>query len=218
MITVVLADDHAVVRQGLRTLLEAQPDMKVIGQAGDGLEALQLLDHLRPDVLVVDLMMPGLNGIEVARTVRQHLPQTHIVVLSMHANEAYVLEALHVGASAYVLKAAHSDELITAIREAAAGHRYLGSPLSEHAIAAYLEKSKVAALDPYETLTERERQVLHLVAEGRGNADIADALSISPRTAETHRSNLMHKLGLHSHTDVIRYALRRGLIPMQDEN
>jgi len=215
MTTVVLADDHHVVRQGLRSLLEAEPGLSVVGETGDGLEAAQLVERLQPDVLVLDLMMPGLNGLEVTRQVSQRSPRTHVVILSMHPNEAYVLEALRAGAAAYVLKESTSAELVHAIREAVAGRRYLSPPLSERAIEVYMQKAESAALDPYETLTAREREVLHLAAEGHTNAEIADRLFISRRTVETHRANLMRKLGLRTQTDLISYALRRGILPME---
>ena len=211
-----LADDHRVVRQGLRALLEAEPDFRVIGEAGDGLEALQMVEQLKPNVLVLDLMMPGLNGLEVARQLNKHSPQTRTVVLSMYSNEAYVLEALGNGASAYVLKDSSSADLVHAVREVAAGRRYLSPPLSDRAIEAYQEKAKAATLDKYETLTTREREVLQLAAEGHTNTEIAARLGISSRTAEAHRSNLMHKLALHTQADLIRYALRRGIIPMDN--
>ncbi len=215
MTTIVLADDHHIVRQGLRSLLEAESDFSVVGETGDGVEAAQLVERLRPDVLVLDLMMPGLNGLEVTRQVSQRSPQTRVVILSMHANEAHVLEALRAGAVAYVLKESTSAELVRAVREAVAGRRYLSPPLSERAIEAYMQKAESVALDPYETLTAREREVLYLVAEGHTNAEIADRLFISRRTVETHRANLMRKLDLRTQTDLISYALRRGILPME---
>ena len=216
MTTIVLADDHHVVRQGLRALLETESDFRVIGEAGNGLEALQLARQLKPNVLVLDLMMPILNGLEVTRQICKQPSQTRVVILSMYANEAYVLEALGNGASAYVMKDSSSADLLLAVREVAAGRRYLSPPLSDRAIEVYQEKAKAATLDKYETLTTREREVLQLTAEGHTNADIAARLGISSRTAETHRSNLMHKLSLHTQADLIRYALRRGIIPMEE--
>jgi two-component system, NarL family, response regulator NreC len=213
-VTIVLADDHHVMRQGLRMLLEAQEDFCVVAEAGDGLEAVKLVEHLKPCVLIVDLMMPGINGLEVARQVSHHSPQTHIIVLSMYGNEPYVLEALRNGAAGYVLKDANAAELLRAVHEVVVGRRYLSPPLSEHAIEAYLQKAEGAVLDLYETLTTREREVLQLAAEGRTNADIAAALYVSPRTVETHRAHLMHKLELHTQADLIRYALKRGILPM----
>ncbi len=216
MTTIVLADDHHVVRQGLRALLEAESDFNVVGEAGDGLEALQMVELLKPNVLVLDLMMPGLNGLEVTRQTIKHTSQTRVVILSMYANEAYVLEALGNGASAYVVKDSSSADLVLAVREVALGRRYLSPPLSDRAIEVYQEKAKAATLDKYETLTTREREVLQLTAEGHTSAEIAGRLGISSRTAETHRSNLMHKLDLHTQADLIRYALRRGIIPMEE--
>ncbi len=215
MTTIVLADDHHVVRQGLRSLLEAEPDFSVVGETGDGLEAAQLVERLQPDVLVLDLMMPGLNGLAVTRQVNQRSRHTCVVILSMYANEAYVLEALRAGAAAYVLKESTAAELVRAVREAVAGRRYLSPPLSERAIESYMQKAESAELDPYETLTAREREVLHLVTEGHTNAEIAARLFISRRTVESHRANLMRKLGLRTQTDLIRYALRRGILPME---
>jgi len=215
MTTIALADDHQVVRQGLQSLLEAEPDFSVVGETGNGIEAVQLVERLQPDVLVLDLMMPGLNGLEVTRQVSQRSPQTHVVILSMYANEAHVIEALRAGAAAYVLKESSSAELVHAVREAVAGRHYLSPPLSERAIEIYMQKAESTALDRYETLTAREREVLHLVAEGHTNAEIADQLFISRRTVETHRANLMRKLDLRTQTDLISYALRRGILPME---
>ncbi len=216
MTTIVLADDHLIVREGLRALLEVEQDLKVVGEAGDGLEAMQQVERLNPKVMVLDLMMPGLGGLDVLRQLKKRVPQTQIVILSMYANEAYVLEALSNGASAYVLKDSSSADLVLAVREAAAGRRYLSPPLSARAIEAYQEKAKASTLDRYDTLTAREREVLHLAAEGLTNNEVASRLGISSRTAETHRSNLIHKLDLRSHADLIRLALRRGIIPMED--
>jgi DNA-binding NarL/FixJ family response regulator len=211
--TIVLADDHVVVRQGLRALLEAEPDFAIVAEAADGLEVADLVERLKADVLVLDLMLPGLNGLEVTRQVQQRWPQTRIVILSMYANEAYVLEALRNGAAAYVLKEASAADLVRAIREVMAGRRYLSPPLSESAIELYVQKAKAAPRDAYEALTTREREVLQLAAEGQSNPEIADRLGISARTVETHRANLMHKLDLRSQTDLVRYALRRGILP-----
>lgn len=209
---IVLADDHPIVRQGLRALLEAETDFQLVGEAGDGLEAVGLVERVKPDVLVLDLMMPGLAGFEVARQTRQRSPQTRIVILSMHADEGYVLEALTAGASAYVLKKSATADLVKAIRDAIAGRRFLSPPLSEHLIDAYVEKTKSAPLDSYNTLTPREREVLQLAAEGHTNAKIATRLSISPRTVEMHRASVMRKLGLQNQVELVRYALQRGIL------
>jgi len=196
--------------------MDAQKDFEVVGEPGDGLAAIRLVEKLKPHVLLVDMMMPGLNGLEVTRQITQRGLPAKVVVLSMHSNEAYVLEAMKNGAAAYVLKDSTSAELIRAVHEAVAGRRYLSPPLSERAIEVYLQKARTTeTLDRYETLTTREREVLHLGAEGHTNAEIAARLFISPRTVETHRANLMHKLGLRTHTDLIRYALRRGILSME---
>jgi len=213
---ILLADDHRVVREGFRALLESEPDFEIVAETGDGLDAVRLVEQHKPHVLVVDLMMPGLNGLEVARQISQRVARTRIVVLSMHANEAYVLEALKNGASAYVLKDASAAELVRAVREALAGRRYLSPPLSEPAIESYIQRAKTSdSLDLYDTLTNREREVFQLAAEGHTNNEIASRLFISPRTVETHRANVMHKLGLRSQTDLVRFALQRGILPME---
>jgi two-component system, NarL family, response regulator NreC len=215
VLTIVLADDHPIVRQGLRALLEAEPGWSVIGEAGDGLQAVELVERLKPGVLVADLMMSGINGLEVARQVSQRCPQTRVVILSMHANEAYVMEALRNGAAGYVLKDSSAGDLVHALREVGVGRHYLSPPLSERAIAAYIERAGQAAMDPYDSLTNREREILQLAAEGYNNQEIAERLTISPRTAETHRANLMRKLALRNQTDLVRYALRRGILPLE---
>jgi len=209
-----VADDHRIVREGLRVLLEAEKGIAIVGETGDGLKVPDLVQKLNPHVLIVDLMMPGLNGLEVTRQVAKRSPTTRIIILSMHANEAYVMEALRNGASGYVLKDSGMEELVRAIFEVNAGRHYLGSPLSERAIELYSEKAVEAELDVYETLTRREREGLHLAAESKTNRKIAARLSISQRTVETHKANLMRKLNLHSQTELIRFALQRGIIPL----
>ena len=214
MIRIVLAEDHAVVREGFRAILEAAGDFSIVGETGDGLEAIQLVTSEAPDVLIVDLMMPGLSGLEVIRQVHRRSPETGIVVLSVHDDEAYVLEALRNGASAYVLKRSRASELKKAVREVTQGRRYLGPPLSERAIETYQRALQEEAVleDPYAFLTNREREVLHLTVAGHTSTNIGEQLSISPRTVEKHRSNLMQKLGLHRKAELVQYALSRGLI------
>jgi DNA-binding NarL/FixJ family response regulator len=211
-VRVVVADDHALVRQGLCRVLEASGDCAVVGEAGTGLDVLPLVQQLRPDVLVLDLMLPGLGGLEVTRQVRRQCPATRVLILSMHATEPYVLEALRSGASGYLLKSGPSGEVLEGVQAAVAGRHYLSPPLSERAIQAYAERAQ-GAEDVYDTLTTREREVLQLAAEGRANAAIAERLGISARTVETHRAHLMRKLGLDSAADLIRYSIRRGLLP-----
>ena len=210
--TVVLVDDHTVVRQGLRALLEAEGDLRIVGEAEDGLQAVELAKRLKPDVMVLDLVMPGLNGLEVARQCVQQTPKPCIVVLSMHADEAYVVQALSAGALGYVLKRSTGAELVHAIREALAGRRHLSAPLSDGLIEAYLRKVKGEEHDPYNTLTTREREVLQQSAEGHTSPEIAARLVVSPRTVEMHRANMMQKLALHSQAELVRYALQRGIL------
>ena len=212
MTTIVLADDHLVVRKGMRLLLEAEQDFALVGEAEDGLEAVDLAERLRPDVLVLDLMMPGLNGIEVTRQALKRSPHTKIVILSMHANDEYVLEALRNGATGYVLKDAGADELVAAVRAVSGGERYLSPELAERAIDAYVRQTEETTLDRYETLTDRERGVLHLAADGLTNVEIAARLSLSPRTVENHRANMMRKLGVTNQTELVRYAIKRGIV------
>ena len=213
MIRIILADDHKVVRTGLQALLRSEADLDVIGQCGDGLEAIKLADELLPDVMVVDVIMGGVSGLEVTRQVHKKYPQIGIVILSMHNNEGYVLEALRSGAKAYVLKDSGPEELIKAIREVHAGRRYLSTSLSERAIDVYLHQSEMGSATPLNQLTTREREILQLTAQGYTNARIAEVLYISRRTVETHRANLMQKLDLHNHGQLIQYATDNGLIP-----
>lgn len=215
--TVVVADDHPLVRQGLRALLESEQDFTVIGEAMDGLTTVHVVEQLRPDVLLLDVMMGGLNGLEVARRVSRLAPKTRVVILSMHANEPYVLEALRHGVAGYILKEASPDEVLRGLREVAAGGRFLSTSLSERAIDAYARSGPTMPLDLYETLTAREREVLQLTAEECTATEIAARLGISPRTVESHRMAFMRKLGLHSQADLIRYAIRQGILPMDCE-
>ena len=199
----------------MRALLESEPDFSVKGEAGDGLEAVRLAECLHPDVLVLDLMMPGLTGLEVLRIVRKRSPQTRVVVLSMHGNNAFIAEALKNGATGYVLKGSDEKDLVRAVREAAAGTRFLSPPVTEIAIDAYIEQAKAGPFDPHETLTTREREALQQVAEGKTSPEIAARLHISQRTVENHRAHLMRKLGLENQSELIRYAVRHGLIPLE---
>ncbi len=212
-ITIVLADDHPIVRQGLRALLDREPDCSVMGEATDGHTALALVERLKPSVLIVDLKMPGLDGLEVTRRVSSQSPHTRVLVLSMYANAAYVTEALQHGAAGYVLKDTDTINLVRAVRTVAAGERYLSPSISDLVIEAYLQKTKGGSSDPYETLTPRERLILRLIAEGHPNAEIAAELAISPRTVETHRAHMMQKLGLKTRTELVRYGLRREIVP-----
>jgi DNA-binding NarL/FixJ family response regulator len=210
---IILADGHDLIRQGLRNLLEAEPGFSIVGEATRQSETIELVEQLRPDVLIVDWAI----GLNVATQVAQRLPQTHILVLSMSADEAYALEALRKGATGYALKTSSADELVHAVLDVAAGRRYLSPMLSERVIEFYVsERAEDRTLDAYATLTNREREIFQWVATGLSNAEIAERLTISPRTVETHRANMMHKLGLRTQSDLIRYAVRRGLISLED--
>lgn len=212
-ITVALADDHHIVRQGLRLVLERSIEFKLAGEAGDGLEAVDLVEKEAPNVLVIDLMIPRLHGLEVIKQVSKKHPDTKTLVLSMYSDEPFVMEALRNGASGYLLKDCDGDEFLKAIRTVAAGKRYLTDVLAERALSGYIEHPGKSSLDVYDTLTNRERTVLQLAAEGLSSSKIAAKLFISPRTAETHRANLMRKLSLSSQTDLVRFAIRKGIIP-----
>jgi DNA-binding NarL/FixJ family response regulator len=207
---IALADDHRVVLDGLRAVLAAQADFEIVGDAVDAPGVLSLVERTKPDVLVLDLMMPGANGIEIARELAKSAPAVRIVILSMHANEGYVAEALRSGATAYVLKNCPTEELVQAIRMAARGQRHVSGVL-EHEIERYLSQMK-SAVDPMDTLTAREREVLQLVGEGKKNREVAKLLGIGSRTVESHRENMMRKLGLRSTADVVLFAVRRGMV------
>src|ERR1700738_4152696 len=211
-ISIVLADDHAVVRRGLQAVLEQERDFSIVGVAFDGLEAVRVTEQVKPDVVVLDLMMPGLSGLEVLRILRERSPRTRIVILSMHGSRAFVARALQSGATGYVLKDSTEEDLSPAVREAAAGRRFLSPPVSDTAIDAYIELSKTSSFDPHDTLTPRQREVLQGTAEGKTNAEMAARLNISQRTVENHRAVLMQKLGLQNQTELIRHAMRHGLI------
>lgn len=212
MITTVIADDHSIVRQGVRALLDAEEDFEVIAEAEDGLGAYTAIEKYEPNVAILDTMMPGLNGIEVTRHVRERSLDTRIMILSMYSDEVFVLEALRNGADGYVLKNETTEVLVQAIRDVLEGKRFLSQPLSDRAINSYVNKAMSVVPDEYDSLTPREREIFQLMAEGNTNVQIGDRLSISPRTVEGHRTNVLKKLQLSNHTELIRYAIRRGVI------
>ncbi|AKG53706.1 DNA-binding response regulator [Dehalogenimonas sp. WBC-2] len=213
-VTIILADDHSMVRSGIKAMLEIQADFEVIGEYEDGLDAVKLVETLHPDVLVVDLMLGSISGIEVCHQAIKRSPRTSIILLSMYSNEIYVQGALRAGARGYVLKESTVDELVNAVREVMAGRHYLSTSLSQRAIASYIKQTETeSVIDAYEQLSTREREVLHLVVRGCTGADIAKRLFISPRTVEAHRANLMRKLDVKNQSQLLRYALQRGIIP-----
>lgn len=214
-IRVLLVDDHPVLRVGLRTLLESEPDMEVVGEAGDGQEAVELARRLCPDVVVMDIAMPGVNGLEATRRIRamDDCETLKVLVLTVHAQERYLFPVLQAGASGYVLKSAADTELVTAIRVVANGGVFLYPSAARMLLEDYLHRARLGEeKDSYETLGERERDVLRLAAEGYTASEIAERLSLSVKTVETYRARIMEKLGLHSRADLVRYALRRGLL------
>ena len=212
-IRILLADDHAVMRTGLRLVLERQPDFDVVAEASDGREAVGLAQQHHPEVVVMDVTMPNLNGIEAARQICTALPQTGIVMLSMHSDEAYVLRALKAGARGYLLKESAESDLIAAIRAVKAGKAFFSPAVSRMLVEDYVRQLQDREIeDSYELLTTREREILQLIAEGRSNKEIANILNLSLYTIETHRGNLMEKLNLHTVPELILYAVRKGVI------
>ena len=211
MITAIIADDHEIVRRGLRAVFEREGSCQVVAEASDGLTAVQLVEKHKPTLLILDLNMPRLHGIEVLRQTRASSPHTKVIILSMHNDEPYVIETLRAGAMAYILKGSESEEIVRAMQEVLAGKRFLSAPLSEWAINALVAKP-ADDNDPLQSVTPRERMVLQLAAEGVSTSEIAEKLFISPRTAETHKTNLMRKLGLQTQTDLVRFAIRKGVI------
>ncbi len=212
-IRVLIADDHAIVRDGLRQLLKSQADMEVVGEAEDGLIALERVKKLRPDVVVMDIAMPRLSGLEAIALIREAVPETKIVVLSMHDKETYVQQVLAAGAIGYVLKASPSSDILQAIRSAHRNDYFLSSKLHAEVIGAYLRKSTDShALKGYDLLTDREQQVFRLVAQGSSTAEIARILCVSPKTVEKHRASVMAKLGIHDRLALLKYAIKIGVV------
>lgn len=208
---VLIADDHTMVRESLVSVLQAAGDVQVVAQAADGIEALELALQTRPDVVVADLSMPRLNGLEVVRRLREALPQTRVLVLTMHGEDEYVLQAVRAGASGYLVKDSAASELLSALRSLHAGRGHFG-PQAAKALAEQLQRPERPLDDPYGRLTGREREVFHLIAEGMTTKDIAQRLGISTKTAENHRGRVLDKLGVRNTAELVRYALRKGLV------
>lgn len=215
-VTILLVDDHTVVRSALRGMLDDDPGLHVVGEGADGLAAIRLAARLRPQVLVLDLMLPGLHGLEVVRRVTKEVPGTAIVILSMHADEAYALAALKRGALSYVLKSSSTADLITAVQAAATGRAFLSPPLADRLATWNRSDPDPMSDGRYESLTSREREVLQLAAEGRTNSAIGRVLHIGTRTVETHRARLLAKLELRGQSDLVRYAIRRGILSLEE--
>ncbi len=212
-IRILLADDHTVVRKGLRLLLESHAGFEVVADAADGREAVSLADAHKPDVVVIDVAMPNLNGIEAARQIAARAPQTAVVFLSMHSDEGYVLKALKAGARGYLLKDSAEYDLVSAVKAVSEGKAFFSPAISKMLVEDYMRRMQEQQVeDSYELLTTREREVLQLLAEGKNNKDVANLLNLSLYTVETHRSNIFQKLNLHSSAELILYAIRKGVI------
>jgi two-component system response regulator NreC len=221
-IRLLLADDHAVVRSGLRLLLESQPEMKIVGEAENGAEAIQRTAELRPDVVLMDVEMPGINGIEATRRIRAESPATAVLALTMYEDDQYFFEMLRAGAAGYVPKRAAPDELVSAIRVVSRGDVFLYPSLAGRLVQDYLQRRDVDAQEPpadegdSRRPTPREQEVLTLIAQGLSNGEIGEQLVISAKTVDRHRENIMRKLNLHNRVDLVKYALRKGLIDLEE--
>jgi two-component system, NarL family, response regulator NreC len=207
-IRILVADDHAVVRQGFKMILDAQADMEIVGEAANGREAVELAEHLRPDVVVMDVSMPELNGIEATRRLGESTPHTRVLALSMHKDSVYVREILRAGARGYLLKDSVADDLVSAVRAVASGEGYISQQVSN----AVLDDYRRNVTNPIDLLTSREREVLQMLAEGKTNKEIAAVLNLSVYTVDAHRGRIMEKLNLHSINELVRFAVRNGLV------
>ena len=210
---VLLADDHAILREGIRMVLDAQPGITVIGEAKDGRQALEMVEQLQPDVVVMDIAMPNLNGAEATRQIKRRFPRIQVVILTMHENQQYLAQIVSAGATGAVLKRSAGTELVTAVKAAARGESYFSPTLSTMMLDVYRMRLAEQGEDELAQLTEREREVLQLVAEGKTNQEIADQLFVSIKTVQTHRMHIMEKLGAHDRTDLVKHAIRLGVIP-----
>jgi len=210
-IRVLVADDHTIVRQGIVGILKSSEDVEVVGEAADGAEAGEKATKLKPDVVVLDVSMPHLTGLEAARRIREALPATRVLVLTMHDDEEYVLKMVRAGASGYLLKDSAGSELIAGIRALKAGKAYFG-PHASRALAEAYQSGGPLPEDPFERLTDREREIFQLVVEGKTNAQIADLLFISPKTVDNHRTRMMEKLGIHGTAELVRFAAKHNLL------
>jgi two-component system, NarL family, response regulator NreC len=212
---ILVADDHKMLRRGLRRILEEQADLEVVGEAADGREAVELTGQLQPDVVVMDIAMPQMNGIEATRQIIQRHPKTSVVILSMYSDENYVVQVLRAGARGYLLKDSAEEELIDAVRAAHSGEPFFSPKIAKLLVGDSIQRLRHAgADDTYDLLTPREREVLQLIAEGRSNKEAAAALFVSPTTIETHRARIMEKLDLHSTAEIVLYAVRKGIVQL----
>jgi DNA-binding NarL/FixJ family response regulator len=212
---VLLVDDHAILRDGLRMVLDAQARISVVGEAEDGREAVDMVEDLHPDVVVMDIAMPNMNGLEATRQIKRRHPDVKVVILTMHENQQYLTQIVRVGATACVLKRSAGTELVTAVKAAARGESYFSPSIATMMLEDYRTRLTGDTLEEADVLTEREREVLQLVAEGKTNQEIADLLTLSIKTVQTHRAHIMEKLDAHDRTDLVKYAIRQGMIPSE---
>lgn len=212
-IRVLLADDHAIVREGVKMILAKEPDFEVVGEAQDGRQALELVERMKPNVVVMDISMPGMGGIEATQQVKDRYAGVNVIGLTMHEDESYVFKLLRAGASGYVLKRAAAQDLVQAVRAAAKGEAFLYPSVARKVVEDYLKRVEAGEeRERYDGLTEREKEILTHIAEGLSNQQIAQKLYISIKTVQTHRAHILEKLGLHDRTELVRYAIRKGLI------
>lgn len=212
MIKVLVADDHTILRQGIKALLNNQGKIEVVGEAKDGREAIKMIEELLPDVVLMDIAMPGLNGLEATRRIKKKFPEIKVLVLTMYAHEEYIFQILNAGANGYLVKETAFQDLITAIKAVYRGEAFMSPSISKKVIDRYAQRAQVDKNDVCDILTTREREVLQLIAEGNSNKKIAEALFISPKTVETHRTHIMDKLNIHGRAGLIKYAIRKGII------
>ena len=211
-IKVVVADDHTILRQGIKALLDNQEEIEVVGEAKDGREAIKAIEELSPDVILMDIAMPGLNGLEATRRIKKKFPRTKVVVLTMHTNEEYIFQILNAGADGYLVKETAFQDLISAINSVHRGEAFMSPSISKKVMTDYIQRAQGEEKVGFDTLTTREREILQLVAEGNSNKKIAEVLFISPKTVETHRAHIMDKLNIHDRAGLIKYAIRKGMI------
>jgi two-component system response regulator NreC len=211
-VNVVIADDHSVVRHGVKSLLQTIPELRVIGEASDGPQAVSMVQQFQPDLLIVDMAMPGMDGLEVTRQVNECCPEVRVIILTIHNDAAVVRQAFLNGASGYMLKDTTPEDLLRGVLDVVGGRRYLSPPLVEMVFDFFINAAQTGTADAFAALTAREKEVFQLAAQGKNNSEVATALNISPRTAETHRANLMRKLSLRTQTDLVRYAIKRGVL------
>jgi DNA-binding NarL/FixJ family response regulator len=214
-VKVVIADDHQIVRQGLRTLLEREPDLQVVAEAEDGRETVRLVREMNPEVVIMDVAMPDLNGIEAARQISAEYPQTKVIALSMYADKRFVVNMLKAGAAGYLLKDCAFEELVRAIRAVLINKTYLSAAVTDIVVKDYLTGASPLEASVFSLLSPREREVLQLMSEGRSTSKIADSLHVSVKTVETHRQQVMHKLNIHSVAELTKYAIREGLTSLE---